>query len=76
MVLYPEFQRKDAISLVHRALDLGVNFIDTAEAYGRGKSETILGEALKGRRDEYVIATKFLPLTIRPSKIRDAVKQI
>ncbi len=74
-IYYSEFRRKDAINLVHRALDLGVTFIDTAETYGRGKSESILGEALKGRRDETVIATKFLPLTIRPSKIRDALKR-
>ena len=70
-----EFQRNDAIKLVHRALDLGVNFFDTAEVYGRGKSEEILGEAIRDRRDEVVVATKFLPLTLRPSKIHKAVRK-
>lgn len=69
-----DFHRDDAIAIIQRALDLGVNFIDTAEIYGRGKSEEIIGEAIQERRDEVVIATKFLPLTLRPSKIRKAVK--
>ncbi len=69
-----DFKRNDAIAIIQRALDLGVNFIDTAEVYGRGKSEEIIGEAIKERRDEIIIATKFLPLTLQPSKIRKAVK--
>lgn len=50
---------------VKRALDLGINFIDTANIYGRGASETLLGETLAGvRRDSYVLATKlFFPMT-------------
>ena len=44
---------------IHRAQDLGINFIDTAAIYGQGKSETIIGNALKGRRNDWVIATKF-----------------
>lgn len=44
---------------VHKALELGVNLFDTAEGYGPGHSEEVLGEALKGRRDQAVIATKF-----------------
>lgn len=44
---------------IHKALDLGVNFFDTAANYGCGHSERILGEAVKGRRDKVVIATKF-----------------
>jgi aryl-alcohol dehydrogenase-like predicted oxidoreductase len=44
--------------LVHRALDLGVAFFDTADSYGDGSSETVLGLALKGRRDDVVLATK------------------
>jgi aryl-alcohol dehydrogenase-like predicted oxidoreductase len=47
------------IDLVHRALDLGVNFIDTADMYGPYTNETLLGKALKGRRDQVVLATKF-----------------
>lgn len=69
-----DFHRNDAIAIIQCALDLGVNFIDTAEIYGQGKSEEIIGEAIKERRDEVIIATKFLPLTLRPSKIRKAVK--
>jgi aryl-alcohol dehydrogenase-like predicted oxidoreductase len=45
-------------SMVHRALDAGVNFIDTADVYSQGQSEEIVGRALKGRRDEVVLATK------------------
>ncbi len=48
----------DAIRIIHRALDSGINFIDTADVYSRGESETIVGKALKGRRDEVVLATK------------------
>src|SRR5689334_1063695 len=51
----------DAISLVHRALDLGINLFDTAEIYGAGHSEEILGKALQGRRKDAIIATKFSP---------------
>jgi aryl-alcohol dehydrogenase-like predicted oxidoreductase len=48
--------------LVHRALELGITLFDTAEVYGLGRSERILGEALEGRRDEAFIATKILPV--------------
>ncbi len=51
-----------AAKIVTRALDLGVTLFDTAEFYGFGKSETILGAALAGRRDEAWIATKWFPL--------------
>ena len=44
---------------IHRALDLGVTFFDTADVYGCGHSERVLGKALAGRRDRVVIATKF-----------------
>jgi aryl-alcohol dehydrogenase-like predicted oxidoreductase len=49
----------ESIRTIHRALDLGVTHIDTAEVYGPFLSEEILGEAVRGRRDEVVIATKF-----------------
>jgi aryl-alcohol dehydrogenase-like predicted oxidoreductase len=58
-------QRKQlAVSCVHRALDLGINFLDTANVYGRGAAETVLGEALAGvKRETYVLATKlFFPM--------------
>jgi aryl-alcohol dehydrogenase-like predicted oxidoreductase len=49
----------DCIRIVHAALDAGINFIDTADLYGAGESEEILAKALKGRRDDVVLATKF-----------------
>ena len=49
----------ESIRTIHRALDLGVNFIDTAEVYGPYINEELVGRALKGRRDEVVLATKF-----------------
>lgn len=51
-----------AVDIVHRALDLGVNVIDTAEIYGFGKSERIVGRAIAGRRDEAFVASKLLPV--------------
>jgi aryl-alcohol dehydrogenase-like predicted oxidoreductase len=50
---------RESIATIHRALDLGVTFFDTAEAYGPYTNEELLGRALKGRRDGVVIATKF-----------------
>jgi aryl-alcohol dehydrogenase-like predicted oxidoreductase len=48
----------DCIRILHRALDAGINFVDTADAYSNGESEEIVGKALKGRRDQVVLATK------------------
>jgi aryl-alcohol dehydrogenase-like predicted oxidoreductase len=48
----------EGIAVIHRALDAGINFIDTADVYARGESEEIVGKALKGRRDSVVLATK------------------
>jgi aryl-alcohol dehydrogenase-like predicted oxidoreductase len=48
-----------SIEVIHRALDLGVNFFDTADMYGVGENERLLGKALRGRRDAAVVATKF-----------------
>jgi aryl-alcohol dehydrogenase-like predicted oxidoreductase len=48
----------DCIRIIHKALDFGINFIDTADAYNRGESEEIVGKGLKGRRDDIVLATK------------------
>jgi aryl-alcohol dehydrogenase-like predicted oxidoreductase len=50
---------EQAIATLHRAADVGVNFLDTADVYGNGKNEELVGRALKGRRDRYLIATKF-----------------
>src|ERR1700754_2343114 len=49
----------ESIRTIHRALDLGVTFLDTAEIYGPYTNEELVGRALKGRRDEVVLATKF-----------------
>jgi aryl-alcohol dehydrogenase-like predicted oxidoreductase len=50
---------QDSIRVIHHALDAGINFVDTADVYSDGESERIVGEALKGRRDDIVLATKF-----------------
>jgi len=48
-----------SIGVVHRAIDLGVSFLDSSDMYGWGHNETLLGQALRGRRDRVVLATKF-----------------
>jgi aryl-alcohol dehydrogenase-like predicted oxidoreductase len=48
----------DSIRIIHRALDAGINFVDTADRYSQGGSEEVVGKALKGRRDDVVLATK------------------
>jgi aryl-alcohol dehydrogenase-like predicted oxidoreductase len=58
-VTYRQDQVDAAIRAIHRALDLGIDFFDTADAYGGGHSECILGQAFAGRRHRVVIATKF-----------------
>jgi aryl-alcohol dehydrogenase-like predicted oxidoreductase len=50
----------DCVRIIHRALDSGINFIDTADVYSGGESEEIVGKALRGRRDDVVLATKFV----------------
>ena len=74
---------QDSIAVIHRAIDLGVTLIDTAELYGRGKNEELVGRALKGRRDKVVLATKFglmshtgrdIPTDSSPANIRIAVE--
>ena len=50
--------QKAADAIVHRALDAGINFMDTADVYGTGESETMLGRALANRRHDVVLATK------------------
>src|SRR3954471_2174362 len=49
----------ESIRIIHAALDAGINFIDTADVYAQGESEEIVGKAIKGRRDDIVLATKF-----------------
>src|SRR5580698_7016320 len=52
-------EKEKALACIDRSFELGINFIDTANVYGRGAAETVLGEALKDRpRDSYILATK------------------
>src|SRR4051794_32983 len=59
-----------AADIVRRARELGVNLFDTAEVYGGGKSERILGKALGSERDEVIVASKFFPFAPLPPVIR------
>jgi aryl-alcohol dehydrogenase-like predicted oxidoreductase len=56
------YAQQEALAIVRRALDLGINLIDTAEIYAFGRSERIVGEAIAGRRDAAFIATKVFPV--------------
>ncbi len=56
---------RESIKALHRALDLGVNFIDTAQGYGGGHSETLIGKVLKERKEEIFVATKVPPKTMQ-----------
>ena len=73
----------ESIATIHRALELGVSFFDTAEVYGPFHNEELLGQALRGKRDQVIIATKFgfkiqdgkiVGLDSRPGHIREAVE--
>jgi aryl-alcohol dehydrogenase-like predicted oxidoreductase len=74
---------RESIATIHRAIDLGVTFFDTAEAYGPYTNEKLLGRGLKGRRDKVIVATKFgflfeegkiVGLDSRPEHIREALE--
>ena len=70
----------ESIATIHRALELGITFLDTAEMYGRGANEELVGRAIKGRRHEFVVATKFIGAFSdrrpdgRPETIRAAIE--
>lgn len=62
----------ESIRTIHRALELGVTLIDTAEGYGKGHSEEVVGRGLEGRRAQAVIADKVAPNHLEPAQIRQA----
>jgi aryl-alcohol dehydrogenase-like predicted oxidoreductase len=57
--IYGAPSEPEAIATIHRAPELGIDLIDTSDAYANGKNEELVGRAIKGRRDQYVLATKF-----------------
>jgi aryl-alcohol dehydrogenase-like predicted oxidoreductase len=56
---YGPSDETEAVRVIHRAIDLGINFLDTADIYGSGRNEELVGRAIAGRRDGIVLATKF-----------------
>src|SRR5579859_2856562 len=82
---YGPADEKESIAALHRAIELGCTFFDTAEAYGPHKNEELLGRAFKGKRDKAIIGTKFgfvikdgkqmgVEVTSKPENIRKAVE--
>jgi aryl-alcohol dehydrogenase-like predicted oxidoreductase len=81
--IYGAADEVEAIATIHKSIDLGCTFLDTADAYGAGHNETLVGKAIKDRRDEVIIATKFglgdihrgganIPVNGRPDYVRSA----
>jgi aryl-alcohol dehydrogenase (NADP+) len=72
---YGNDDRAECERMVHRALDAGINFIDTADRYSQGVSEEIVGKAIAGRRDEVVVATKYWGPMEGPGRADDPNRQ-
>ncbi|KOY84588.1 aldo/keto reductase [bacterium 336/3] len=82
---YGSFDEAESINTLHKALDLGVNFFDTADMYGSGANEKLIGKAFKGRWNDVILATKFgimrgqngefLGLNGKPEYIKKACEQ-
>lgn len=82
---YGSFDETESINTLHKAIDLGVNFFDTADMYGSGANEKLIGKAFKGKWDKVILATKFavmrgpngewLGLNGQPSYIKNACDQ-
>jgi aryl-alcohol dehydrogenase-like predicted oxidoreductase len=81
--VYGAADEPEAIATIHKSIDLGCTFLDTADAYGVGHNETLVGKAIKDRRDKVIIATKFglgnihkggenVPVNGRPEYVRSA----
>jgi aryl-alcohol dehydrogenase-like predicted oxidoreductase len=71
---YGSAAQEEAIATIHRALDLGVTFLDTADMYGPFTNEELVGRALRGRRHEVVLASKFGNVRQRPGSRREAAR--
>ena len=56
---YGPGSEEQAIRTLHRAAEIGVTFLDSSDLYGAGQNEELIGRAIDGRRDDYIIATKF-----------------
>jgi len=64
--------KSDSLATIHAALDVGINFFDTAEAYGDGASEELLAQALAGKRQDVIIASKAVPDHLSAAELQSA----